>query len=257
MSDTSSLVAEEHKDYTGAKIGMWLFLFTELLLFGGMFLLYAVYRAKHPQGFHSAAMELDTLVGTFNTILLLTSSLTMVLSIVGIQKGNKKLAVLFLALTIFFGMFFLVNKYFEWSAKIHHGIYPNSAELESFPPGEVLFYGLYYSMTGLHGLHVIIGLVVLGVMLVRMLKYPYQTVSLAGEELDGTHLVLADSEGHQRWQSELLDGAVEGVSVTIKYRPVKEKFHVEDFVALENAGLYWHLVDVVWIFLFPLFYLIS
>lgn len=261
MSSTASLVAEQHKDYTGAKIGMWLFLATELLLFGGMFLLYAVYRAKHAADFHHAAMELDALVGTFNTLILLTSSLTMVLAITAVQKGNKRLAVFCLALTIFLGMFFLVNKYFEWSAKIHHGIYPNSVGLDAFPQGEVLFYGLYFTMTGLHGLHVVIGIAILIVMLVGLIKQPYESVTLRGTSLtklpDG-RMALVDNDGHSAWQSEeAIDETVESVTVTFKYHPIKEKFRAENFVALENAGLYWHLVDIVWIFLFPLFYLIS
>lgn len=202
----SAAAHEKHVDYTGAKIGMWLFLFTEVLLFGGMFLLYAVYRAKYPQEFHHAAMELDTVLGTVNTILLLTSSMTVALSITAIQKGNKKLSSYMLGATILMGSGFLVNKYFEWSAKIAHGIYPNSSELLNHSSGEVLFYGLYYIMTGLHGLHVMVGIILLAVM----------------------------------W-----------------YYVAKELVHKADFVKLENSGLYWHLVDIIWIFLFPLFYLIT
>jgi len=108
--------------------------------------------------------------------------------------------------TIIFAALFMVNKYFEWSAKIHHGIYPNSPELLAKPNGEILFYGLYYVMTGLHGLHVFIGMILLGFMLVWV------------------------------WQG---------------------KITTTDFVKLENSGLYWHLVDLIWIFLFPLFYLIT
>ena len=197
---------EKHVDYTGAKIGMWLFLFTELLLFGGMFLLYAVYRSKHPQDFHNAARELNSVVGALNTVILLSSSLTMALSIASVQRGNKKWSSRFLGLTILLGLAFLVNKYFEWGAKFSHGIYPNSPELLKHSAGEVLFFGLYYMMTGLHGLHVIGGVVLLSVMLFYVSR-----------------------------------GAVNRT----------------DFVKLENSGLYWHLVDIIWIFLFPLFYLIT
>jgi cytochrome c oxidase subunit 3 len=196
----------KHVDYTGAKIGMWLFLFTEVLLFGGMFLLYAVYRANNPADFHRAAQELDTLLGAANTVILLTSSLTMALSIAAIQRGKKGLSMGMLTATILLGLAFLVNKYFEWGAKFSHGIYPNSPTLQELSPGKALFYNLYYIMTGLHGLHVLAGVVVLAAMLFFL---------------------------------------------------AREAIHQGDFVRLENSGLYWHLVDIIWIFLFPLFYLIT
>jgi cytochrome c oxidase subunit III len=197
---------ETHRDYTGSKIGMWLFLLSEMLLFGGLFILYSVYRFKNPTDFHLAAAELNRPFGTLNTLLLITSSLTMALSISSLQKGNQRLSQLFLVATIFFGLFFLGNKYFEWSGKIHHGIYPNSPDLLTRSRGEVLFFGLYYSMTGLHGLHVLVGLCILFAMFLLMKK---------------------------------------------------GKVGKDHFVPLENSGLYWHLVDIVWIFLFPLFYLIT
>lgn len=195
-----------HRDYTASKLGMWLFLFTELLLFGGLFLAYAVYRTLHPEAFHHAAMELNTIIGTINTVVLLTSSLTMVLSITVLQKNSRRLSALFIFLTIILAGVFMVNKYFEWSAKIHHGIYPNSPDMLTLPNGEILFYGLYYVMTGLHGLHVLIGMVLLGVILAGV------------------------------WRRSITS---------------------TDFIKLENSGLYWHLVDLIWIFLFPLFYLIT
>jgi len=197
---------ETHRDYTGSKIGMWLFLLSEILLFGGLFLLYSTYRYKYSFDFHLAAGELDRILGTLNTLILITSSLTMALSISSIQKGDRKLSSLFLISTILFGVLFLVIKSFEWTAKIHHDIYPNSPRLLGRSPGEVLFYGLYYSMTGLHGLHVLVGVFVLSVVLVFMMK---------------------------------------------------GKINTDHFVLLENSGLYWHLVDIIWIFLFPLFYLIT
>lgn len=205
--------AHDHHDAVGARIGMWLFLFTELILFGGLFLLYAAYRSKFPDDFRFGASTLDVLLGTVNTIALLTSSLTMVLSVAALQRGDRRLASVMLALTLFLGALFLANKYFEWSAKIHHGLYPGSTELVQRAPGENLFYGLYYAMTGLHGLHVLIGMGILGAMLYLVARRPRRSVGFP------------DAEG-------LL-------------------------IKLENAGLYWHLVDVIWIFLFPLFYLIS
>jgi cytochrome c oxidase subunit 3 len=183
---------------------MWIFLFTELILFGGLFLLYSVYRRLNPHAFHSASHELNLVLGVINTLVLLTSSLTMALSISAIRQGRKGHSLGFLSATVLFGCLFLVNKYFEWTAKIHHGIYPGSPSLMSREPGERLFFGLYYTMTGLHGVHVLVGVAVLGVM---------------------------------GW---LL---------------VRDRIRQDAFIQLENAGLYWHLVDIVWIFLLPLFYL--
>lgn len=195
-----------HRDDVGARMGMWLFLFTELLLFGGMFLVYSVYRLEYIQQFRIAAMALNTTVGALNTIILLTSSLTVALSITALQKGNRILSITLLIMTNILALLFMVNKYFEWSAKISHGLYPGSEELLNLPDGQILFYGLYYIMTGLHGLHVIIGFVFLTTILVFI---------------------------------------------------IKGKVNKNNFVKLENAGLYWHLVDLIWIFLFPLFYLIQ
>ena len=197
---------EQHKDYTGSKIGMWLFLLSEILLFGGLFLLYSIYRFKNPTDFHLAAGELDRVLGTVNTLILLTSSLTMALSISSIRKGNRYLSILFLTATLLLGAFFLLNKYVEWMGKVHHGLYPNSPYLLGRSNGEVLFYGLYYSMTGLHGLHVLVGIVLLGIM----------------------------------W-----------------FWVKNGKINEGNYIRLENSGLYWHLVDIIWMFLFPLFYLIT
>lgn len=206
MSVQHSAAAHIHRDDVASRMGMWLFLFTELLLFGGMFILYSVYRFTHPNEFHLAAKELNTVIGTFNTAILLTSSLTMALSIAAIQRKQKSLSIIFQLLTIVLALGFMVNKYFEWGAKFHHGIYPGSDTLLSKPSGEILFFGLYYVMTGLHGLHVIIGVVIIAFM---------------------TRFTLKDVITH------------------------------DNYVKLEAAGLYWHLVDIIWIFLFPLFYLIT
>lgn len=256
----TGVTVEKHRDYTGAKMGMWLFLFTELLLFGGMFLLYSVYRSKHPAEFHNAAAELDTLVGTLNTLILLTSSLTMALSIAAIHRGNKKLCIVLIAATVLLGAVFLVNKYFEWGAKFSHGIYPNSEQLLRYAKGEILFFGLYFTMTGLHGLHVIIGLIVLAVMLWKMQNRPLAEETF-GEEgirrLRGGRLIFVGEDKREIWNSEVLDDSVKEVSIRFKYHPVQERIRVEDYAGLETSGLYWHLVDIIWIFLFPLFYLIT
>ena len=205
-STEHTATAHVHRDDVGSRMGMWLFLFTELILFGGMFLLYSVYRFEYADQFHIAAKELNTIMGAFNTAVLLTSSLTMALSIVAIQRDQKVLSLFLQMITIFLALFFLVNKYFEWTAKFHHGIYPGSEELLSKSSGEILFFGLYYVMTGLHGIHVIVGMFLIAVM-ARMTR-------------NGT-------------------------------------ITRDNYVRLENAGLYWHLVDIIWIFLFPLFYLIT
>jgi len=198
----------EHRDHSvGARVGMWLFLLSEILLFGGLFLLYSVYRAKHPGDFHAASMELSRFDGTLNTAILLTSSLTAVIAVFSLQELNKpKRTIFFLGATIACGFAFLVVKAFEWGAKFEHGLYPNAAVLMKRPPGEILYFGLYFTMTGLHALHVIVGMTVLSVILAFV---------------------------------------------------VRGKATQERSAALENAGLYWHLVDIIWIFLFPLFYLIS
>lgn len=194
-----------HRDDYGSKMGMWLFLFTELILFGGLFLVYAVYRFVHQQEFHIAAQELNTTIGLINTIILLTSSMTAAMSITAMQKGNVRFSIGLVVVTIMFAFAFMVNKYFEWSAKIHHGIYPGSKELLNKPDGEILYFGLYYVMTGLHALHVIFGVTFFVFVLALMRTSTINPTS---------------------------------------------------YVKLENAALYWHLVDLIWIFLFPLFYLI-
>ena len=194
------------KDYVGAKLGMWLFLFTEILLFGGLFLLYAAYLYRYPQEFHAAGQELSVLLGGANTVVLITSSWFVAMSISALQQGKIKHSKWFLVLTILCAAIFMVNKYFEWTAKFSHGIYPNADELLARPNGEVVFFGLYYLMTGLHGLHVIIGGALLG--------FVY-------------------------WKID------------------RGEVTPDEFVLLENAGLYWHLVDLVWIYLFPLLYLIT
>jgi len=187
-------------------MGMWIFLFTEVLFFGGLFLLYSVFRAKYTADFHNSADELDVFLGTANTVILLTSSMSMALSITLVRRDRKSLSILCQFVTIALGMVFLVNKYIEWSAHIHHGIYPDSPLLMHLNRGKIIFFSLYYVMTGLHGLHVFIGVCV----------------------IMGTLIFTS-----------------------------REVINREDFVKLENTGLYWHFVDIIWIYLFPLFYLIT
>jgi cytochrome c oxidase subunit 3 len=197
---------DEHRDDLGSRFGMWLFIFTELLLFAGLFIVYATYRYKNWQAFHLAAEELNTFIGALNTVILLTSSATIAMSITAIQQKKKILAMVLMGITMAVGVVFLVNKYFEWGLKIQHGLYPGSRTLLEFGKGEVLFFGLYFFMTGLHALHIIVGLVFIGFVFVHV---------------------------------------------------IRERITSDNYVLLENAGLYWHLVDIIWIFLFPLFYLIT
>ena len=192
-------------DDTGIKIGMWLFLYSEIILFGGLFVLYAMYFYEYPKHFAVGGKELNRIIGALNTIVLLVSSFTVAASITAMQRNARKQTISLLIFSIFCGFIFLVNKYFEWGAKIHHDIYPNSETLVNGEPGVNIFFGLYYVITGLHGLHVIIGMVLL-------------SISLA--------LVLAGKVTSTR------------------------------FAMLDNSGLYWHLVDLIWIFVFPLFYLV-
>ncbi len=259
MSQTAELILEKHHDPVGARIGMWLFLFTELLLFGGLFLLYAIYLKRYPEEFHYASGQLDQFVGAMNTIILLTSSLTMVLSVGSLQRHNRKLAIFFLVLTFLLGAAFLVNKYFEWGYKITHGIYPGSSELMLHPKGEIMFYGLYYSMTGLHGLHVLIGMIIMLFLLFFISKKTHKPVILQGEKLEsfiGQSLSLVDNANRTLWKSNPIKEDVTRIEVVVKGEVSEENMRSHE-VKLHNSGLYWHLVDIIWIFLFPLFYLIA
>ncbi len=192
-------------DESGKKMGMWLFLYTEIILFGGLFVLYAVYFTRYTTDFIEGGKELNRIYGVVNTVILLISSFAVAAAITAIQKGQRKIALWGIGSSLGCGSIFLVNKYFEWGHKISLGIYPNSDRLLDGPDGQNIFFGLYYIITGLHGLHIIIGMTCLAVSLGFI---------LAG------------------------------------------KVTANRFALLENAGLYWHLVDLIWIFVFPLFYLI-
>jgi len=152
-----SAMYKQEQDTVKPKLGMWLFLFTELLLFGGLFILYAAYWRRYPLEFHQASRELSVISGSVNTIILLTSSLAVALAVMAMEQMQKKKCLLYLAATVALAAFFLINKYFEWSAKFSHAIYPNSPELLARGHGENIFFVLYFFLTGLHGLHVIVG----------------------------------------------------------------------------------------------------
>jgi cytochrome c oxidase subunit 3 len=207
MMDSSRDIEVSHRiDYTGAKMGMWIFLFTEIIFFGGLFLVYSVYRTKYALEFHSGAAELSLWMGAANTAVLLTSSLSMALSIAFLKMGKKGLSLFSQGVTVFLGAVFLIIKTLEWYAHIKQGFYPDSPGLAAMNRGEVIFFSLYYVMTGLHGIHVFIGV-----------------------------------------------GLVSGLLILT----ARGVIHPQDFIKLENGGLYWHLVDIMWIYLFPLFYLIT
>lgn len=199
-------LVDEHRDDEASKLGMWLFLFTELILFGGLFLVYSIYRLMNAEAFAAGSSHLDVFIGTINTIVLITSSATVAIAITAIQQKRYKLTINLLLVTILASIIFMVNKYFEWGHKFDLGLYPGGDTFNALDGGERLFYVLYYFMTGLHGLHVVIG---------------------------------ASLIAWVAWEVK-----------------VGKQSH-DNFAFLENAGLYWHLVDLIWIFLFPLMYLIA
>lgn len=199
---------DARQQHEAAAMGMWIFLATEILFFGGLFTGYAVYRAVEPQGFHEASRHLDLLLGTLNTGLLLTSSLTMALAVLSAENGRRRATIGWLLSTSVLGLGFLAIKGYEYAHKVHEHLWPGPHFVA--PPdinrGFEQFFILYVSMTGLHAVHMAAGLVVMWVMVIVL------------------------------WRSR----------------------HVArhaNFV--EMFGLYWHFVDIVWIFLFPLLYLID
>lgn len=191
-----------------AKLGMWIFLLTEVLLFGGLFAFYAIFRSWHPEMFFEAHKLLDVSLGALNTFVLVTSSLTMALAIRSMQLNNRKHTIWFLVVTLLLAGTFLVVKYFEYSHKIHlgqlPGIFYSYEGVAANNPH--IFFSVYFAMTGLHGIHVLIGMAAIIWMLIRT---------------------------------------------------VKNHFSDEYYTPIEVTGLYWHLVDLIWIFLFPLLYLIG
>lgn len=230
-----SYFVSSEQQFDASKLGMWLFLMTEILLFGGMFVAYGIYRAMYPELFAEASLQLDTLWGAFNTFVLLGSSLTMAWSVRAAQMNNQKVLFWNLLATIALASVFMVVKYFEYTHKFDLGIFPGAhfvyAEGTEFTLRALedgartavagaegylgdhgltnqragMFFSIYYIMTGIHGLHVLIGMVAIGWLAVR---------------------------------------ARQGVYTSAWYTPV------------ENVALYWHVVDLIWIFLFPLMYLI-
>lgn len=203
----------EQDKYSDTRIKMWIFLFTDILLFGGLFLIYEFYRSRFPEDFHFCTGNLDTLPGTLITLLLLTSSLTMMLSTKQLEKQNRKNSILFLWITFGLGFLSLLIRYIEWSAKIGIGLFPDSTILQQHTPGENAFYGIFYLMTGIHALHIVIGMIVLFILWIKLIRKPIKATS---RETGDLYILM-----------------------------------------LENTGLFWQVIILVWIFMFPIFYLFS
>lgn len=198
---------EQQKD--ASTIGMWSFLLTEIMFFGGLFLAYFAYRQAYPVAFASASLKTNLWIGAFNTTVLICSSLTMALAVHFAATGKRRLLVIFLILTLILGGAFLGVKGYEYHDKwVHHEVPGIHFECEGCQDAghTQLFFSLYFGMTGLHASHMVIGA---GILLVLI------------------------------WQA------------------YKGKFTPDWYTPIENFGLYWHFVDIVWIFLFPLLYLID
>jgi len=201
-------------------VGMWIFLLTEIMFFGGLFLAYTIYRTTYPEGFLYGSHLLNVPLGGTNTVVLIVSSLTMAMAVYSSQKGDRKKLLGFLVLTLILGLTFLVIKYFEYSTKIHDHLFPavgwyNPVTPEMDPtshhaiPSNLqqpvrVFLWIYFMMTGLHALHMIVGA---------------------------------------------------GILITLIILAQKGRFTKTYNSPVEISGLYWHFVDIVWIFLFPLLYL--
>jgi cytochrome c oxidase subunit III len=200
--------AEQQMD--ASTLGMWTFLVTEVLFFGGMFAGYAVYRAMYPAAFASTSNYMDVVLGGTNTAVLICSSLTMALSVRAAQLSKRKDLIVLLILTMIFGTIFLVIKGFEYHSKwVEHLVPGFNFRYDEAPQyahnAQILFF-LYFCMTGMHALHMIVGLGLLTYLLVQAMR---------------------------------------------------RVFNANYFAPVEMIGLYWHFVDIVWIFLFPLLYLIG
>ena len=196
-------------------LGMWVFIAQEVMFFGGLFLAYLIYRMKYPEAFMAASNHLDWKLGTFNTAVLITSSLTMALAVWATQVGRApKVQVGFMAATVLLGLVFLGVKVVEYTTKYHDGLIPIAGWFDphfALPAGVTvqnfqMFYWLYFAMTGLHALHMIIGI---------------------------------------------------GIIIPIMWAAWRGRYSPEYHAPVELFGLYWHFVDIIWIFLFPLLYLLG
>ena len=202
----------EAQQRDASTLGMWIFLVTEIMFFGGMFAVYTVYRSWYPDVFAIASSSLNEIIGALNTGVLLLSSFTMVLAVRAGQLGQQKAIVMFLILTLLFGGVFLGVKAYEWNQKFEEHHIPGQAafHLDGVLPGDQghaqLFFSIYFAMTGLHALHMVIGV---------------------------------------------------GILLTLIVQARKGRYSASYYTPVDVAGLYWHFVDIIWIFLFPLLYLID
>lgn len=199
---------DSEQQFETAKLGMWLFIVTEILMFGGLFAAYIAYRAWYPELYLMASEQLDTMLGGLNTIVLIASSLTVALAIRSAQINDIKGIIRNLYITIGLAATFMVVKYFEYTHKFDLGIFPGKYYTYDGIDHEKanIFFSIYYLMTGLHGVHILIGI---------------------------------------------------GLMIWLVVKAKKNLFHSGYYTPVEITGLYWHLVDIIWIFLFPLLYLID
>jgi len=211
LSEASSPLAHHFDDLSQQKeatsLGMWTFLVTEILFFGGLFAGYAQYRGAYPHAFEAGSHHLDIVLGGINTVVLIASSLTMALGVHASQLGKRKKTAIFLLATVALGLVFLGIKAAEYTHKYHEGLIPGAGfALQGAERQQMLFFAFYFVMTGLHAAHMIIGVVVVTII------------------------------AFQAWRG--------------RYSPAY-------YGPVEVTGLYWHFVDIVWIFLFPLLYLLG
>jgi cytochrome c oxidase subunit III len=210
MSDSLSMVAPQFEDAAqqreAATLGMWTFLATEILFFGGLFMGYITYRHAYPQAFAEGSRQINVIFGTINTALLLTSSLTMALAVQAAQVGKNRSLVRFLLLTIGFALGFMVVKGLEYHEDFVEHLVPGRSFSSALRPHVEIFFVLYWAMTGLHACHVLVGI---------------------------------------------------GLLATLAWLGSRGRFSAAYNTPVEMVGLYWHFVDIVWLFLYPLLYLID
>ena len=197
---------DANQEFEAAKLGMWAFMAQEILFFSGLFVAYGVFRYFHPDMFIYASRLLDWKLGFINTIFLIISSFTMVMSVYTIQHNQRTKTLIHLSSTFVLAAIFLIIKTFEYKSKFDHGYFPGMLFSGEGPFESLhIFFGLYFTITGLHALHILIGMVLILWLMIRV------------------------------WNGNV---------------------NSEYFTPVEMVGLYWHFVDVVWIFLFPLLYLL-
>lgn len=213
MSDSHpASLAHHFEDYEqqhqASLVGMWAFIAQEIMFFGGLFAAYALFRNRYATAFHEGSAHLNVTLGTLNTVVLICSSLTMALGVRSAQLGRHRKTAAWILGTIGLGGVFLVVKAFEYAHKFHEGHVPGLAwhPEAGADPNLRTFYGLYFAMTGMHALHMLIGMVIM---------------------------------------------------LIVAFRALRRHYTPSNYIGVEVLGLYWHFVDLIWIFLFPLLYLLG